>query len=180
MKLVLDTCVLVPTALRQMLLTAAKAEFFQPVWSEYILSEWRHVASKAGPLEVLATDTAITQMQLAFPLAHQPQPQHVAQFWLPDANDIPIYALAVKCSADGIITRNAKDFPKHILAEEGLDRFDPDVMMCGFAGADPARLFAAIEPLVTQIEADFPDLTPRSIFRKAGLDQLGSHYAKRG
>ncbi|MEN8935202.1 MAG: PIN domain-containing protein, partial [Planktotalea arctica] len=41
MKLLLDTCVLYPTVMREMLIGAARAGAFEPLWSARILEEWR-------------------------------------------------------------------------------------------------------------------------------------------
>ncbi|HRO14243.1 MAG TPA: PIN domain-containing protein [Paracoccus sp. (in: a-proteobacteria)] len=48
MKAVLDACVLYPTVLREILIGAAEAGLFQPVWSARILAEWRHAAARLG------------------------------------------------------------------------------------------------------------------------------------
>ncbi|MDX2484268.1 MAG: PIN domain-containing protein, partial [Pseudodonghicola sp.] len=49
-----------------------------------------------------------------------------ARLWLPDPADLHVLAVAVAGSADAIVTLNRKDFPKNILAEEGLERIAPD------------------------------------------------------
>ena len=49
MKAVLDTCVLYPTVLREILIGAADAGLYEPVWSARILAEWRHAAARLGP-----------------------------------------------------------------------------------------------------------------------------------
>ena len=49
MKLLLDTCVLYPTGMREMLLGAARAGHFVPLWSARILGEWERAAVKLGP-----------------------------------------------------------------------------------------------------------------------------------
>ena len=50
MKIVLDACVLYPDVMRRLLIAAAKAELFTPVWSARILEEWARAAARSGPL----------------------------------------------------------------------------------------------------------------------------------
>ena len=49
MKVLIDTCVLYPTVMRQMLLGAAEHGLFTPLWSDQILEEWARAARKIGP-----------------------------------------------------------------------------------------------------------------------------------
>ena len=43
------------------------------------------------------------------------------RLWLPDPADTHVLAAAIAGSADVILTLNAKDFPRNILAEEGSE-----------------------------------------------------------
>jgi hypothetical protein len=52
-----------------------------------------------------------------------------ARLWLPDAADVHVLAAAIAGHADGIVTMNAKDFPRHTLSEEGLKRIGPDELL---------------------------------------------------
>jgi len=49
MKVLLDTCVIYPTVMRQMLLGVAKQGVFTPLWSARIIEEWQRAAVKLGP-----------------------------------------------------------------------------------------------------------------------------------
>ncbi len=53
MKALLDTCVIYPTVMRQMLLGAARAGAFTPLWSARIIAEWQRAAIKLGTDGVL-------------------------------------------------------------------------------------------------------------------------------
>ena len=50
MRFVLDTCVLFPTVMREMLLGAANITGWTPLWSGRILEEWARAARKIGPI----------------------------------------------------------------------------------------------------------------------------------
>ena len=41
-RVLLDACVLVPATTRGLLLGAAEAGMFTPLWSQKILDEWKH------------------------------------------------------------------------------------------------------------------------------------------
>ena len=100
---------------------------FDPRWSPRILEEWARAARKTGPQGETIARGEIAAITARFPRAQVQIPQGVeARLWLPDPNDIHVLAAAVGCSADAIMTVNAKDFPRNELADEGLQRVDPD------------------------------------------------------
>ena len=127
MKLLLDTCVIYPTVRREGLLGVAKAGAFQPLWSERILEEWARAARKIGPTGDAQARGEIALVRAVWPRSEvKYRPSTEARLYLPDEADIHVLAAAIDGHADAIVTVNAKDFPKHILAEEGLERIDPD------------------------------------------------------
>ena len=130
MKLLLDTCVIYPTVMREMLLGVAKTGAFTPLWSARILEEWARAARKIGPDGEAQARAEIALVKAAWPKAEVTwRPSLEARLYLPDAADIHVLAAAIDGSADAIITLNRKDFPRHILAEEGLERHDPDSLL---------------------------------------------------
>ncbi|NRB16788.1 MAG: PIN domain-containing protein [Rhodobacteraceae bacterium] len=130
MKLLLDTCVLYPTVMREMLLGAAPLGHFVPLWSTRILGEWERAAVKLGPLGAAQASAEIALIRANWPQAElPPAPGLESRLWLPDAADIHVLAVAVSASADAIVTLNNKDFPRDILADEGLKRLGPDALL---------------------------------------------------
>ncbi|AHD01158.1 RSP_2648 family PIN domain-containing protein [Leisingera methylohalidivorans] len=130
MKLLLDTCVLYPTVMREMLLGAAGLRHFTPLWSARILGEWERAALKLGPEGAVQAKAEIALARANWPKAEiAPAPGTEARLWLPDSADIHVLAAAVTGHADGIVTLNNKDFPRHTLAEEGLERLGPDELL---------------------------------------------------
>ena len=151
MKILIDTCVLYPTVMRQMVVGAAQAGAFTPLWSARILEEWRRAAAKLGPEGQLQAESEIAALKAVLPQAEVDAPDSlIARMWLPDDNDIHVIAAAVFSSADAIMTLNAKDFPRGILAEEGLSRVDPDGYLFGVWQADQAL----IEKVAVQVLAE--------------------------
>ncbi|MGI9368145.1 MAG: RSP_2648 family PIN domain-containing protein [Ruegeria sp.] len=175
MKAVLDTCVIYPTVMREMLLGAASLGHFTPVWSARILEEWARAAQKLGPTGEAQARAEIALCQANWPLAERPSsPGLEARLWLPDDNDIHVLATAVSASADAIITVNAKDFPRNILAEEGLKRLDPDSVLVGFWQNDPDGikiLAARVLDEANRLSGDQWAL--RGLMKKARLPRLG-------
>ena len=174
MKVLLDTCVIYPTVMRQMILGVAGAGAFTPLWSERIIAEWLHAAAKLGPdAQAQATGEAAL-MAVAWPdAAIRYPPSLEARLWLPDAGDIHVLAAAIAGSADGILTLNASDFPRNVLAEEGLWRADPDAFLHGIWQARP-ELVAGV---ADQVLAEARRLSKgtwelRPLLKKARLPRL--------
>ncbi len=139
MKVVIDTCVLFPTVMREMVLGVARTGHFKPIWSGRILEEWARAAVKLGPEGEAQARAEIALLRAAWPDAElPPAPGVEARLWLPDAADVHVLATAVSSSADAVMTLNAKDFPRNILAEEDLLRIDPDSCLHGIWQHSPA------------------------------------------
>ena len=175
MKAVLDTCVIYPTVMREMLLGAAELGHFTPIWSGRILEEWARAARKLGPEGEAQARAEIALTQSHWPKAERPPAPGLEQrLWLPDSADIHVLATAVAASADTIVTLNAKDFPKNILAEEDLTRHDPDSLLHTFWQTDPEGLTT----IATRVLAEANRLsgtqwTLRALMKKARLPRLG-------
>ncbi|KAA2316806.1 PIN domain-containing protein [Pseudooceanicola sediminis] len=175
MKALLDACVLYPTVMREMLLGAAGQGMFTPVWSDRILEEWARAAAKLGDEGEAQARAEVAMTRVAFPKAEVRFPAElVKRLWLPDPGDLHVLAAAIASSADAIVTVNAKDFPRHILAEEGLSRADPDALLVGFAEASPAAMIPVATRVLAQARAmSDPGWRIRALMRKARLPRLG-------
>lgn len=175
MRVVLDTCVLFPTVMRAMLLGAARLGHFTPLWSARILEEWLRATRKIGPEGPAQAAAEIALLRSKWPDAElPPAPGIEARLWLPDEADIHVLAIAVSGSADAIITLNARDFPRRELAEQGLERIDPDGFLYGFWLKDSAGL----ESVGAEILAEANRLSGggwelRGLMKKARLPRLG-------
>ena len=174
MKIVLDTCVLFPTVMREMLLGVAASMAWTPVWSERILEEWQHAATKLGPTGPAQVAGEIALLRAVWPNGSVVWPKSLEEsLWLPDRADCHVLAAAISGSADLIVTLNKKDFPRHILAEEGLDRLDPDALLYMAFTTNPyavetvaARVLSATNRFCGQ------EWKIRPLFKKAKLPKL--------
>ncbi|MFN3938065.1 MAG: RSP_2648 family PIN domain-containing protein [Gemmobacter sp.] len=152
MKAVLDACVLVPPVLREILLAAAAARLFQPLWSARILEEVARAAARHG--REPEARAAVAAMVAQFPRATvAPAPGIEARLLLPDPGDIHVLATAVSGGADAIVTYNAADFPRGILAAEGVARRDPDGFLWELWSHQPEAMTAAVEAARARAEA---------------------------
>ena len=174
MKLLLDACVLYPTVMREILLGAAKAGLYTPLWSDRILEEWARAARKLGAEGEVQARAEVALARASFPHASvQPPASLAARLYLPDENDVHVLAAAIHGSADGIVTQNAKDFPRNILAEEGLTRRDADGLLWEFASHAPDTMAQVVEQVRQEAErlsgAQWPT---RRLLKKARLPRL--------
>lgn len=150
---VLDACVLFPTVLREILLGVAAAGLFRPLWSARILEEWARAVVKLGPGAEVVARGEIAVMRADWPQAlAEPGPGVEARLWLPDPADAHVLALAISAHADGIVTFNAADFPRGVLAEEGVARWDPDNFLRDLWARSPAAVAAAVEAVRVRAE----------------------------
>lgn len=179
MKLLLDACVLYPTVMREMLLAAARRGHFTPLWTRRILDEWARAAGKLGPAGEAQAAAEIALLRAAWPAAElPPAPGIEARLWLPDPNDTHVLAAAIAGSAEAIVTLNAADFPRNILAEEGLDRLDPDSLLLSLWLNAPEDIAAAARDVLDQanrLSGDQWQLRP--LLKKARLPRLGKALA---
>lgn len=175
MKLVLDACVLYPTVMREVLLAAAKAGLYAPLWSDRILEEWARAAARHDPVQEVQARGEIAMLSAAWPKARVvANDSLVSRLWLPDPADIHVLASAIAGHADGIVTMNAKDFPRNILAEEGLTRADPDTLLLGFFEAQPEVMRSAAEDVLAEARRlSDGDWTMRALMKKARLPRFG-------
>ena len=130
---VIDTCVLMSTILKNLLLRLAQNDLFEPVWADYIGEEWRRNASRVW--EVSEEDIAAEwqAMQEAFPRANMgvvnqfetglsrsdPKDWHVIAAGRAALSLEPDYSVC-------ILTRNLRDFNRSELRQVGLSLYSPD------------------------------------------------------
>ncbi|WP_324754689.1 RSP_2648 family PIN domain-containing protein [Roseovarius sp. Pro17] len=174
MKALLDTCVIYPTVMRQMLLGAARAGAFTPLWSARIIEEWQRAAVKLGPEGVAQAGAEAALLAVGWPGAEVTWPPSLeARLWLPDPADTHVLAAAIAGSADVIVTLNAKDFPRQILAEEGLSRSDPDALLHGIWQAQPDMIAQVGANILAEAQRlSGADWTMRALLKKARLPRL--------
>ena len=82
-------------------------------------------------------------------------------------------AVAIAGSADAILTFNAADFPRHLLAAEGVERRDPDGFLWEMWSHHPDAVGAVIARVHAEAErrAGQP-LSLKALLKRAKLPRL--------
>lgn len=178
-RILIDTCVLYPTVMREVVLGAARVGLFEPIWSARILEEWARAAIKLGPTGEAQARAEIALLGAAWPSAERAAaPGVAARLWLPDADDVHVLAVAVDAGADMIMTLNAKDFPRGTLAEEGLERIDPDGYLMSLWLEHPAALEDVGQAVLEQArQLSGKEWEMRGLLKKARLPRLAKALA---
>lgn len=182
MRALLDACVLYPTVLREILIGAARAGLYEPLWSERILEEWARAAARRGPGDELVARGQVALLKAHFPKASvAPRPGLEARLHLPDENDIHVLASAIAGSADQLITQNAQDFPRHMLLSEGIIRADADSFLWELWSGAPEVMAAVVEEVRAEAERLSGQEQPlRSFLKRTKLPRLAKALAPVG
>jgi hypothetical protein len=166
----LDTCVLVPSRARDVLLEIASTGAYRPLWSTEILAELdralRLLLGKRGasPEE---TDAYLTrlfrQMETTFPdaLVTGWEPL-AATLRLPDPDDRHVVAAAWVGRADVIVTDNLADFPPSALPAP-LSRQSLDSFLLDSLDLHPGQTVAAVLAIARRTGRSGPAMTARDI-----------------
>jgi predicted nucleic acid-binding protein len=178
MKVLLDTCVIYPVLLREFLLLSAENALFEPLWSPRIFEEWARRAAKDGPVEEMSVRGDQALMNARFPRAMISVPPELqARLWLPDPDDIHVLAAAIAGHADLILTFNAQDFPRGTLRDEGLERRNPDELLCQIRIENPQGFAAVTTAMRSRLPAG---IDIRTALKRAGLPRLGKAVSSAG
>jgi len=169
----LDACVLYPPLVRGLLIGAAEAGFFTPLWSARVLAEWRiSIARKKGLQDEDAAVAAQAALAARFPSAEITTDAEVeAMIHLPDPADAHVLAGAVAGEADVIITFNLRDFPRRVLAGHGVGARHPDGLLWEFWSSAPERM----EPVLRNVldSAGVQSDRVRPVLKRAKLPRFG-------
>jgi predicted nucleic acid-binding protein len=166
----LDTCVLVPSRARDVLLETASTGVYRPLWSSEILVELdrtlRMLQAKRGvpPEETDAyLKRLLRQMKTAFPdaLVNGWEPL-VATVQLPDPDDRHVVAAAWAGRADVIVTDNLADCPPDALPAP-LFRQSLDDFLLDSLDLYPAQVVAAVGAVASRTGKSGPVMTAREV-----------------
>ena len=117
---VLDTNVIYPVIIRDVLFWFAHYEMYTPKWSNHIFDEWKEVMERKG-VSSEESNKRIQKANDAFPDAlvqnYEGLIEHLS---LPDEKDCHVLAAAIKTNAHVIVSNNIKHFPENILNSYGL------------------------------------------------------------
>jgi predicted nucleic acid-binding protein len=142
---VLDTCVLYPFSLCDLLLRLADRELFDPYWTGRILDELRRNLLEHG-LTPEQAGYRVDRMCQTFPAA---MVSAVAVACMEprmtnDSKDRHVLAAAVASPAEAVVTFNIRDFPAHACAPYDIDVLHPDQFLIDLHDLDDEVVQAEI------------------------------------
>lgn len=152
MIVVLDACVLYPASLRDLLLTLAAFDAFDPRWSGQILGEViRNVSDDYPDIDPVQFEShTIAAMRRAFPDASLEIRADVVGEMDNDPKDRHVAAVAVHSSAAAIVTNNTADFASQRLREARVDVITPGALVERLLTNSPEIVVAAVEHLAAR------------------------------
>ena len=130
----LDANVLFPFSLRDTLLRAAAAGFYQVRWSSQILDEMTRNLVSTGKMPEEKANRLRAIMAREFPEAEVTGYEPLIAAMKNHQKDRHVAAAAVTAGAQVIATSNLKDF---VELPEGVEAQSPDVFLCNLLDLDP-------------------------------------------
>lgn len=173
---VLDTNVIYPVNIRDLLLWFAHYDLFTVKWSSGICDEWIKVMRGKG-LGQAEIDKRVGRMSAAFPDALVENYESLVDgLTLPDKDDRHVLAAAIKCNANLIVTNNLRDFPEAELAKYGLEARSADDFLTDIIDLNHERAVEAFKELVSNRRS--PELDAYEVldqFRRVGLKNTADY-----
>lgn len=176
----LDACVLVPSALRDVLLEVGTTPAFRPLWSEKIETEMeqailrlrakrdrdqeesqgyvarlRHRMNKALP------DAQVRDWESMMPLVPE----------MRDPNDRHVVAAALIGRADVIVTFNLKDFEDECLPGDLFSQ-SPDDFLLDLIGLRPGIVLDALDTIASRTGRKGPKWTVNDLLKRLQHEEL--------
>jgi predicted nucleic acid-binding protein len=136
-RVVLDACVLFPYSLRDTLLRAADAAFYQVYWSAEILDEMTRNLVDTGTTTKEKAAALAKQMDHYFPEAMMSGHEPLIAVMKNHPKDRHVVAAAVKAGAQVIVTSNMRDFRD---LPDGIEAQSPDDFLCNLFDLDPGQM----------------------------------------
>ncbi len=173
---VLDTNVIYPIEIRDLLFWFAHYDMFTPKWSMDICKEWKDVMRRKG-VDDHEIKKRIAKANLAFPDALVANYTNlVATLDLPDEGDKHVLAAAIKTNANVIVTNNLKDFPEDYLSSFGLAAKSADDFLTDIIDINPEIACQAFKDLVmNRRNPDLDEYQVLDILRKNGLKETADY-----
>jgi predicted nucleic acid-binding protein len=145
---VLDTNVIYPVIIRDLLFWFAHHDLYTPKWSKNIFDELKTVMIRKGVSEEEAQKRA-DKANLAFPDALVVNYEGlVDKLELPDPDDRHVLAAAIKTNAAVIVTNNIQDFPEEYLDSFSLKAKTADDFLTDIIDLNHKKAVAAFKEMV--------------------------------
>lgn len=176
---VLDTNVIYPIEIRDLLFWFAYDDLYIPKWSKHIFDEWKDVMrrKKIGEEEI---KKRIRWANQAFPDAMVENYEVLIEdLTLPDEKDRHVLAAAIKSKANIIVTNNLKDFPKDYLATFGVVAKSADNFLTDTIKLNLKVAVSSFRKLVSNRKnPDLDELKVLDCFRRNNLENTSNYLLK--
>jgi len=173
---VLDTNVIYPIEIRDLLFWFAFYDLYTPKWSRHIFDEWEDVMRRKGITEENIV-RRIQNAQRAFPDALVENYESLINMLsLPDNKDCHVLAAAIKTNANIIVTNNLKHFPTDYLSTFGLVAKSADDFITDLIDLNPQKAVRVFLEMVSNRRN--PPLTELQVLerlRNRGLVQAANY-----
>lgn len=147
-KAVLDTNVIYPVIIRDLLFWFAHYDLYTPKWSSNIFDEWKEVMIRKGVSKEEA-EKRVNIANQAFPDALVLNYDGLTdKLDLPDEKDRHVLAAAIKTNANVIVTNNLRDFPEDYIGTFGLEVKSADDFLTDIIDLNPNTAVRAFRELV--------------------------------
>lgn len=178
MRAVLDANVLFPTILREILTDLAGAGLFAPLWSDRILTEWRHAAARLGGDQDAVAGAEIALLRLRFPVACvSGDGVRAIDLPFPDPDDRHVVEAALAGDASLIVTANLRDFPLRLMTGLGLLAIHPDAFLLDLHRDRPDAVTGAISAAHDKAQAMGAAISVAQMLKRCRLPRLSRMVA---
>jgi len=141
----LDSCVMFPMYLRDILLRCARAGCYLPYWSQEILDGATRNLVSTGKMSVERAIKLEATITAAFPEAMVEVPDGLAEIMTNHPGDRHVLAAAVTAKANIIVTSNLRHFPIKDLACWKIEAQHPDTFLTHLYDLDPDSILRVIQ-----------------------------------
>jgi hypothetical protein len=173
---VLDTNVIYPIEIRDLLFWFAHYELYTPKWSIHIFDEWKRVMARNGvpEKEILKR---VEKANNAFPDALVKNYEGlIGSLNLPDLEDRHVLAAAIKTNANIIVTNNLNDFPTDVLEPLGLSAKNADDFLTDIIDLNHEVAIQAFRKMVmNRRDPDLDEYEVLAALRKNGLNDTADY-----
>jgi hypothetical protein len=173
---VLDACVLYPVVLRDLLLTLAALDAFEPRWTEAVIDEMtRNVFVDHPGIDPAQFEARVLgAMRRAFPAASVEGYEHLIDRMDNHPKDRHVAAAAVHVGAAALVTYNVRDFDSELLRQHGIAIVTPPELVGQLIDDEPSVVALAVRAMAARKKR--PPVSPTevvaAIVRQQGFGAL--------
>ncbi len=173
---VLDTNVIYPIEIRDLLFWFAHYDLYTIKWSKHIFDEWEEVMKRKGiPEEEIQKRLNKANAAFCDALVENYDPL-IDMLELPDEKDRHVLAAAIKANANIIVTNNLKHFPEDYLASFGLAAKSADEFLADLIDLNQEIAIQAFRELVlNRRNPDLDEFQVLDAMRRNGLTDTANY-----